>query len=187
MSNEGGFDVTDSTFTELLNSVSRSLLENDDLTSLDENSLFQDAEVDEKTKEVTIKGVANLINDCASRKLNSSHLKDYLASNGGLNEEQIQIFLHFWSTHSSKHNSRLVKNASFGKSLANEGLKWRVDQVTNVKNLSEITQTVAVVELLTKENNANNQKFSFEVTSSTLNNILEQLNQIQDRIDILST
>ena len=56
--------------------------------------------------------------------------------------------MQFWKQERNKIHSHILQQSTFGNKL--EQLKWRVDQLTNVKDISESTQTVAIVELTKK-------------------------------------
>jgi len=62
-------------------------------------------------------------------------------------------------------------------------IKWRLDQLsTNAKDLSEVSSLVAIVELPMRDD----KKLVFEVDKQTLAQVVDQLNQIQQRIEQLS-
>lgn len=184
-----GIPVQKKTFSAVLHSVSRSVLDDEVLNQDLKMQLFQnETHIGTDNQEEIINSLTKVFGEAAERNLQPAQLKDFLheRQDVSFNDEQLQIFVQFWTNEGPKHHAKKIKNASFNRSLVPNGLKWRVDQVTNVKNLSEISQTVAVVELVTKINNGSDRKISFEVGRDTLNQVLDQLNQVQKRIESLS-
>ena len=110
---------------------------------------------------------------------NDEESKDYLSDN-----ELLQTFLKFWSQASSRIHQQLVNESKedFGINLID--MKWRIDQQTNINSLSEISQSVAVVEIKTKQDPKH--PVLFEMDKNTLGSVLEQFKVIQKRIDQLS-
>jgi hypothetical protein len=182
------YAVPNKNFVALLRSISRALLEGEKITEREDlkSQLFQQTDISPERQEHILVSLAQIIEEAARKNQQPAQLKDTLQERNEFSEEQIQLFVQFWTNEGPKHHFQKIKHATFGRQLVQNGLKWRVDQVTNVKNLSEISQTVAVVELVTKETNGSGRKVSFEVGRDTLNQVLEQLNQVQKRIDNLS-
>ncbi|KAL9655630.1 hypothetical protein ABK040_002293 [Willaertia magna] len=112
---------------------------------------------------------------------NLQELTNFLTNN----EEQVEIFFQFYSQHCQKIHQKLVNasNDNFGNNLLD--LKWRIDQQQkNINQLSDVAQTVAIVELKTKEDPK--RPILFEFDRKTLSSVLEQFKVISQRIDQLS-
>lgn len=99
-----------------------------------------------------------------------------------MNTNQKKSFLIFWNEEKDKLHKKVVSESHFSPSLVN--VKWRIDQITNVREISESTNVVAVVEITKKKQKEEN--VIFEVDKNTLSSILDKLNQIQDKIDLFS-
>jgi Ni,Fe-hydrogenase III component G len=175
-------DVQKKTFVALLRAISREQL--GEPTSADMiTEIFQVEDMDESRAEEIYSSLSQTFKELVSNNSQPAQLKDILQERGDLSEEQVQLFVQFWTNEGPKHHAKVIERASFARKLAPSGFKWRVDQVTNVKNLSEISQTVAVVELVTKEVTKTERKLAFEVDKDTLNSVVEQLDLIQKRIE----
>ncbi len=96
----------------------------------------------------------------------------------------MQIISNFWNSEYHKIHSQLISESNFTSSLSEKrgGLKWRIDQLTNPDDLNETVETVAIVEL----NTTKEKKVVFEVDKPTLFYMVEQLQEIQNRINSLS-
>lgn len=119
-----------------------------------------------------------------------------------LTELEIEAICQFWNGEQQRIHAQLISNSNFTSALSEKqgGLKWRIDQLTNPDDLSEMTETVAIVELNTTtskshDKNGDNSnsndgseksKVVFEVDKATLFTVVEQLQEIQDRINSLS-
>ena len=116
-----------------------------------------------------------------------------------LTELEIEAICQFWNGEQQRIHAQLISNSNFTSALSEKqgGLKWRIDQLTNPDDLSEMTETVAIVELNTttskshdksgdNNNHSEKSKVVFEVDKATLFTVVEQLQEIQDRINSLS-
>lgn len=92
---------------------------------------------------------------------------------------------HFWQRHRDDVHETLIADSYFSvrHKGAGTGIKWRIDQLTNANNISEISNTVALVELQ-QDNKCG--KIVFEMDKTALESVLGTLRQIENRIDALS-
>lgn len=96
---------------------------------------------------------------------------------------------HFWHRHRDDVHETRIADSCFsvhhrGAQLdRGAGIKWRIDQLTNANNISEISNTVALVEL---QQDSNSGKIVFEMDKAALESVLGTLRQIENRIDALS-
>ena len=129
---------------------------------------------------------SEILSTAAYKNLAPSQLSDLLNSkyNKQLSESDIAVFSHFWTSEQAKVHQHLIAQSNFTSALSERkgGLKWRIDQLTNPDDLSEMTETVAIVEL----NTTTQKKVVFEVDKSTLFQVVDQLQEIQNRINTLS-
>jgi hypothetical protein len=132
---------------------------------------------------------STLLSHAAYKNYSPSQFTDYINSSANkysklLSEEEIQIISNFWNSEYHKIHSQLISESNFTSSLSEKrgGLKWRIDQLTNPDDLNETVETVAIVEL----NTTKEKKVVFEVDKPTLFYMVEQLQEIQNRINSLS-
>jgi hypothetical protein len=130
---------------------------------------------------------SEILSTAAFKNLAPSQLTDWLNSSDyskQLNENDINAFSQFWTMEQSRIHQHLIAQSNFTSTLSEKkgGLKWRIDQLTNPDELSEMTETVAVIEL----NTTKQKKVVFEVDKNTLFEVVDQLHDIQNRINALS-
>ncbi|EFC49710.1 hypothetical protein NAEGRDRAFT_62278 [Naegleria gruberi] len=120
---------------------------------------------------------------------NSDALKEYLTNDEEAKSfistpELVQSFVKFWSLNSLQIHQKLISDSKeeFGNTMID--MKWRIDQKTNINKLSEINESVAVVQISTRSDV--NSTLLFEMDKDTVKSVMEQFKVIQSRIDQLS-
>lgn len=107
-----------------------------------------------------------------------------------LSSSKKKLLLQFWLQEHDKIHDQVIEQSIFGPRF--KDIKWRVDQVTNVKELSESTQIAAIIELTTTQQTSScdngksvvikQNKFQFEVDPITLTETLSKFDDIQTKI-----
>ena len=128
--------------------------------------------------EKKLKLIIKLIQDGSLHNYSISKIKENLKTIK-LSEEEEDIFQKFWSLNSEKIHEFLIKSSKFNSELSE--FKWRIDQVTNVKDISQMNQSAAIIEL-TKNLNDKKEKILFEVDKETIKSVLKKLNDVNDKI-----
>jgi hypothetical protein len=131
-----------------------------------------------------IKTCSELLKNGVYENMDIAKFKDTLKVNTLLSSDQKKQFLQFWMDEKDQLHNQVVSDSRFAPYISN--IKWRIDQLTNVKEVTENSQIVSVVEL-TKKHNGIEKSVLFEVDKEQLGNVVEKLLQIQNKINTFAS
>ncbi|KAG2393495.1 hypothetical protein C9374_007026 [Naegleria lovaniensis] len=174
----------------LLKGLNQIMFEKDDLMteSMMNQQVFGNEILSEEQNNF-VNRCKQLIRLASYKNWTPTQLKEHLLSDDDAKRvfntnDLVQTWVKFWTQFSSRIHQQLVNESKedFGNNLTD--MKWRIDQKTNINRLSEISESVAVVQLSTKQDP--NHPLLFEMDKDTLKSVMEQFKVIQKRIDQLS-
>mmetsp|Transcript_224 Transcript_224/g.392 ORF Transcript_224/g.392 Transcript_224/m.392 type:complete len:173 (+) Transcript_224:36-554(+) len=121
--------------------------------------------------------VASVLKEAAKKNFSSSQFKNYCESLKTFSESQISSLVDIYGTKQASIHA-VMMDRSLEKESQYHTVQWRVDQLTNANDISELSESVAIVNLQTKDSD----EITFEVDNKTLDHILGQFNQIEETI-----
>ena len=136
-----------------------------------------------KDEELT-KLTTEIMKECVYYNYSPSIVKNLLKEST-LEQQQKRNFLQFWVSEKESIHNFIIKKSLFCNKLSN--IRWRIDQLTTEKEITQENEIVSVVELTKKNEKQKETKIIFEVDKTTIKNVLEKFQQIQQKVDMLTS
>ncbi|KAJ8309499.1 hypothetical protein KUTeg_014373 [Tegillarca granosa] len=128
-----------------------------------------------------------LIKSMVSADMDFNQLEAFLTSQikkreGALTEDQANVLRRFWKSHKNKIHDSIISQTKWNNSL--KQVSWRIDVKSQAKNIEQINEPTAIVELHISKPNTTKETDTvrFEMDEKKLAGVLQNMKDIEDEI-----
>ena len=136
--------------------------------------VFKDSQMELEARMGLLQQIAAVLTDAASENLPVGKLERGIKKMD-LSNEQVEAFVKYWRTEGPRIQGQLRSKTDWSPRLVK--VQWRVDHKTRSKNIADLNDPVAIMEIATTTSS-----LKFEADPATVQRLLNECANIEERL-----